>query len=154
MIKEFRNLDAQESEILLKAPVLVCILIAGADGKIDRKEIHKAISLASQKRETQGVLSSYFQEVFYDFEDKLKIVIQSYPHDAAQRNPLVVAELTAVGNLFSRLDATFAKNYYEMLLELAGKIATSSGGWLGLKSIGPQEALYVKLPMIPDPSKI
>jgi hypothetical protein len=153
MIKEFKNLDSQESEILLRAPVLVCILIAGADGNIDRKEILKAISLASQKRESHGILAAYFQEVFFDFEDKLRILIQSFPYESAQRNPLLVQELSTVSSLLSRIDPDFAKSFYQMLLELAEKIATSSGGWLGMKSIGRQEAVYVKLPMIADPSK-
>jgi hypothetical protein len=153
MIKEFKNLDSQESEMLLRAPLLVCILIAGADGNIDRKEIHKAISLASQKRESHGILATYFQEVFYDFEDKLRILIQSFPYESTQRNPLLVQELSGVSSLLSRIDPEFAKSFYQMLLELAEKIATSSGGWLGIKSIGRQEAVYVKLPMIADPSK-
>ena len=45
MIPEFQKLDDAEIELVLKAPILVCILIAGADGDIDRKEINKAISI-------------------------------------------------------------------------------------------------------------
>jgi hypothetical protein len=153
MIREFNALNDYQCEMMLKAPILVCILIAGADGNIDRKEIHRAISLASEKRESQGVLGSYFNEVFHDFEDKLKILIQSYPYESTQRTPLLVQELSEINSILNQLDPSFAESYYSMLLELAQKIAKSSGGWFGMKSIGAEEAKYVTLPMIQAPSK-
>jgi hypothetical protein len=36
---------------------------------------------------------------------------------------------------------------------VAMKIASSSGGWLGIKAVSPEEAKYINLPMIIDPSK-
>jgi hypothetical protein len=153
-MKEFRKLESQESEFMLKAPVLVCILIAGADGTIDRKEIQEAISIASKNKEVKGVLSEYFHEVSNDFEDKLKILIQSYSRDPVQRESVIVGELSAINTLWPKLNKDFASSFYAMLLDLAAKVASSSGGWLGIKSVGAQEAKYVKLPMINDPSKI
>jgi hypothetical protein len=154
MIKEFRKLGPDESEFMLKVPVLVCILIAGADGKIDRKEIKEAISVASRNKESKGLLSEYFQEVSKDFEDKLKILIQNYPYESTQRNPIIIEELSAINAIWPRLSKEFSHNFYQMLLDLSDKVASSSGGWLGIKSVGSQEAKYVKLPMISDPSKI
>jgi hypothetical protein len=153
MIKEFKKLDEQESEFMLKVPVLVCILIAGADDNIDRKEIREAISIASKNRNTEGVLSEYFQEVFRDFEDKLKIAIQNYPYESTQRDPMLIEELSQINNIWPKLAHEFSLEFYKMLLELARKIASSSGGWLGIKAVSPEEARYIKLPMIIDPSK-
>lgn len=154
MIKQFKKLEPQEAEILLKAPILVCILIAGADGQIDRNEIKEAISMAGKNKATLNVLSDYFNEVSDDFEDKLKIVMQNYPYEFTQRNPIVIEELATINTIWQKLDAEFAGSFYEMLLELAEKIATSSGGWLGIKAVGSEEAKYVKLPMLINPSKI
>ena len=50
MIKELAKLKESEVELMLKAPVLLCILIAGADGTIDRKEIREAINVAAKKK--------------------------------------------------------------------------------------------------------
>jgi len=153
MIPEFDRLNDREIELVLKAPILVCILIAGADGDIDRKEVKKAISIAQTQKKTKSVLSGYFKEMAQDFEDKIKILIQSYPHDAAQRTPLVVEELSQLNELWGKLDKNFASNFYEMLKDLGQKIATSSGGLWGMKTVGLEEAQYLDLPMITDPAK-
>jgi hypothetical protein len=154
MIREFKKLEPHEAEFMFKAPVLVCILIAGADGKIDQKEIREAISIAAKNKRAEGVLFEYFQVVFDDFEDKLKIAIQNYPYESTQRTPIITEELAAINSLWSKLSPEFSAPFYEMLLNIAKKIASSSGGWLGINSISPQEARYLNLPMVTDPSKI
>jgi hypothetical protein len=153
MIPEFQSLDDSEIELALKAPILVCILIAGADGTIDRKELKEAISIARQQRNTSSPLSPYLRLIAEDFEDKLKIVLQAYPHDANQRNPVIIDELSRLNTLWTRLDKTFSIPFYEMLLVLAEKIALSSGGLLGMRSVGAEEAKYMNLPMIQPPEK-
>jgi len=45
MIDEFKELSQEEVDLMLKVPALVCILIAGADNKIDQTEIKEAIAL-------------------------------------------------------------------------------------------------------------
>jgi len=151
MIKEFDNLTDSEVELMLKAPVLVCILIAGADGTIDKKEIKEAI--AQTQRKTKAALSSYLSEVSQDFEDKIKILIQSYPYESTQRNPILVEELGQLSRLWKKMDKGFSTQVYQMLKELAGKIASSSGGLWGMKTVTQEEAKLLQLPMISDPSK-
>lgn len=153
MIPEFQKLDDAEIELVLKAPILVCILIAGADGDIDRKEINKAISIAKSQKKNSSVLSGYFRVMTEDFEDKIKILIQSYSHDSAHRTTIIVEELTRLNTLWSKLGKNFSSNFYAMLKDLAEKIANSSGGLLGMKKVGTEEAQYLQLPMIEDPSK-
>ncbi len=67
MIPEFHSLDDSEIELALKAPILVCILIAGADGTIDRKELKEAIAIARHQRNTNAPLSQYFKLIAEDF---------------------------------------------------------------------------------------
>jgi hypothetical protein len=153
MIKEFNRLNDNEVEIMLKAPILVCILIAGADGNIDRKEIKEAIAFAQKNKNSKNELANYFREVSEDFEDKIMITIQSYPFQSDLRAPLISKELSQLNPILKKIDAKFAMIFYNMLKDIAEKIAASSGGLLGLKSVDDQEAQYLKLSMIADPSK-
>lgn len=151
MIRDFDKLNDIETELMLKAPFLVCILIAGADGNIDKKEIKGAISFAEKKHKRAGVLSAFFKELSQDFEDKLKILIQSYPYESTQRSPLIISELSELNRLWSKLPAGFATEYYNTLKDIAEGIASSSGGVLGLKAIDAEEAKYIQLSMIQNP---
>jgi hypothetical protein len=155
MIPEFKILSSDEVELMHKAPMLVCILIAGADGRIDQSEITKAISLATQSQRTgKSRLSEFYSEVGSDFEDKLKIVIQSFPVKEKQRTPKVIAELTQLNNILSKLDNEFSIEFYKSLTEIALEIARSSGGVLGMKTVGQEEARYLTLEMIKNPSSL
>src|SRR6478609_1193161 len=153
MIPEFEKLTDEEIELMLKAPILVCILIAGADGNIDRKEIKQAISVAQKQKKGSASLAGYFDVLSEDFEDKIKVLIQSFPYESTQRTPLVIEELAQVNALWAKVDPAFALDFYETLLVLAEKIATSSGGLWGIKTVGAEEAKYMKLPMLMNPSK-
>ncbi|MCU0420400.1 MAG: hypothetical protein MUC38_12180 [Cyclobacteriaceae bacterium] len=152
MISEFANLTAPEAELLMKAPFLCCILIAGADDRIDQKEMRKAIALVGKKKARKGSsLISYYQHVSEDFEDKLKIIIQDYPVESTQRMPLLVQDLAQLNAIWPKLDQAFARELYHSLREIAHETAESSGGVLGLRKIAPEEAKYVHLPMIHEP---
>lgn len=153
MIKEFEKLTSAEIELMHKAPVLVSILIAGADGKIDNKEVNRAISLteAKQKR-TRSSLMAFYSEVGTDFEDKIRIVIQSLPSKVDKRTAEISALLSQLENILKKLNSQIAKEFYNSLREIATEIAESSGGLLGMKTIGDEEALLVNLPMIKDPA--
>lgn len=152
MIPEFSKLDDAEVELMLKAPILVCILIAGADGRIDSREIKGAISVAKKKIKAKGILTGYFKELSQDFEDKLKITIQSYPYESTQRTPIIIEELAGLNRLWPKLDSHFTAAFYQTLKDIADKTASSSGGLLGIKSVGSEEARYIQLPMIQKPS--
>ncbi len=152
MLAEFSRLSGAEVELLLKAPILISILIAGADGNIDRKEINRAIHVAQQNaRKSRARLMEFYQFVGEDFEDKLKVVIQSYPHHADKRSSMIVQELAQLNEVWPKIDAPLAKALYGSIKDIAKKIAESSGGLLGMKSVGQEEARYVDLPMIKDP---
>ena len=154
MIAEFDSLSDAEIELLLKAPILVCILVAGADNDIDRTEIQEAINLAKKKsKKSRARLIEFYATVATDFEDKLKIVIQSFPVEAVKRNPLISQELTLLNAILPKIEKSFAIDFYESIKEMALKIAESSGGLFWLKkSIGPEEAKFVGLPMIKNPA--
>ncbi len=151
MIKGLDRLSSAEVEILVKAPLLVCILVAGADNEIDRNEIREAIELAEAEK-TKANLSEFYQLVAEDFEDKLKIVLQSLPNESELRTPMLSIELSRLNLIFPKIKKPFAQDYYKSLRFIARKIAESSGGLLGLKKIGAEEEKVYTLPMIKDPS--
>lgn len=151
MIPEFENLDGGEVELMLKAPFLICILIAGADGNIDNKEIRSGIHVITESARGVQSMFNYYREVEQDFEDKLKILIQSYPFESEKRNPVLTEELAGLNAVLPKLERAFAVQCYKSFTSLARRIAESSGGLLGIKSVGEEESELLSLEMIKSP---
>jgi hypothetical protein len=151
MFSEFSHLTISERELVFKAPLLVCILIAGADGKIDSKEVSEAIGIARDRDWVKANLNNYYREVSQDFEDKIKVLIQSYPHEPGPRNEVISRELNALPPLWKKLGNDFSSALYASLRYVAQRIAMSSGGFL--RKISPEEASLIDLPMISEPPK-
>ncbi len=151
MIPEFNSLSSTEIELMHKAPVMVCILVAGADGHVDQSEIAKAITFAT-KRAGKSKLVNYYKEVGNDFEDKIKIVMMGFPAKEKERAPKIIAELSHLNDILRKLDKGFIVEFFKSLKDVALEIAQSSGGVLGLMSVGEEEARYLALDMINDPS--
>lgn len=139
---------------MLKAPILVCMLVAGADGKIDSKETNKAIQVARRKAKSNNVLWQYFSVASEDFEDKLRILLQGYPSAPEARNEILVEELSALNAILPRVESSFRRQFYSLLRELAREVAASSGGLLGYNAIDKEEAKYIGLDMIRPPELI
>lgn len=153
MIQEFEKLSDREVEVMMSAPIVVCILIAGADGTIDKKEIKEAITITSRQAKSRYLLREYLKYVAEDLEDKIRVLEQSYPHDAKERSSVLVSELAGLNNILPKISPSFASEFHAMLKELAVKVASSSGGWLGLNAVGSEEEQYVDLGMIQLPSR-
>lgn len=153
MIEEFKNLSEEEIETMLKVPVLVSILIAGADGTIDKSEIKQAVSLSKIKQtKAREDLIEFYKEAGRDFEDKMKIMISQLPADAAERNPIIISELEKVNDIFPKLDPKFSEDFYFSIKDMAKKIAEASGGVLGYMAVGYEESKLIDLKMIKDPA--
>lgn len=154
MIREFGSLESREVELMLKAPILVCMLVAGADGKIDSKETNKAIAVTRRKARSSNALWQYFSVASEDFEEKLRILLRDYPDSPSIRNEILVEDLAQLNDVLPRVDPSFQKRFYSLLLELAREVATSSGGLLGYNAIDKEEAKYIGLSMINPPVAI
>jgi len=141
MIPEFEDLEQEEKNLMYSAPVIVAILIAGADGKIDRAEMREAVSITSMKKiKARQELKLFYDEVTKDFEDKFKIGISKYPSDPTERQKIIIEELKGINGILPKLNKKFAIKFYESLKDFAKKIAESSGGILGLMSVGYEES--------------
>jgi hypothetical protein len=151
MLNELDRLSAPEQELMMKAPLLVCILIAGADEQIDKQELKSAMHLADSARKKEQV-SALFRMAAEDFEDKFKIILQSLPQEAVERNQVIIEDLRRLNAVFPKINLTFAKEYLRCLRFVAKRIAEASGGVLGINSIGEEEAALINLPMIAEPT--
>lgn len=154
MLREFEALEASEIELMLKAPILVCMLVAGADGKIDSREVNKAMQVARRKAKSNDILWQYFSVASEDFEDKLRILLQNYPNNAEARNQILVEELADLNAILPKVESSFRRQFYSLLKELAREVAASSGGLLGYNAIDKEEAKYIGLDMIRPPELI
>lgn len=152
MIAELEELNTEERNLMLRTPVLVTILIAGADDVIDNAEIQEAINIL-QENEDQDE-SDYYRVIGNTFQERLQKAIQDFPRDTYERNQLIISQLETLNLILPKLKHEFAVSFYEKMKMLAQKIAEASGGVLGYMAVGDEESKYVDLSMINDPSDL
>ncbi|MFY0652544.1 MAG: hypothetical protein JXQ96_10945 [Cyclobacteriaceae bacterium] len=153
MISEFGTLRDDEIKVLLDAPVHVAILIAGADGEIDKKEIKQALELAQgkQSREREQLID-YYKEVGQGFETKFFKLVEEMPDEVDSRNSAISMELRKLNHILPKIDQNFAVKLVASLKDMAKKVAGASGGVLGYMSVSYEEAKLIELDMIKDPA--
>jgi len=151
MIKEFKKLREDEVDVLMKAPVYVAILIAGADGKIDKTEKKEAISIANMRQSrSREQLNEYYNHI--DFNKDFEKLTDELPAGVEERNKAIIRELRKLNFILKKVDKTFAVKLYASLKDLAKKIAEASGGVLSYLTISYEEAKLMELKMLQDPS--
>lgn len=154
MVEEFKTLRDDEIEVLLNAPVLVSVLIAGADDKIDKDEIAQAVEIANSKQaRAREQLIEYYREVGKDFQAKFEKYVAEMPDNAGARSEAITAELRKLNFILPKVDRNFAIKLYASLRDMAKKVAEASGGILGYMSVSYEEAKLMELQMIEDPEK-
>ena len=152
-MKKIPGLTDEEVNVLYNAPVWVTLLIAGADSKIDKKEIKEAISVTRlKKKRARKDLIEYYQEVGENFEANLKGHLTLLPKDLKEQAGLLIANLEKLNPVLNKLDHGFAVHYYESLKDLAEKVAHATGGIMGFLAVGYEESKLVGLKMINNPS--
>jgi hypothetical protein len=153
MLQEVKVLSREELDLLLIMPVWVCMLVAGADSKFDKREIKKAISLARSKKESvDGSLKIFYGEIADKFETNFKGYLAILPQDTGARNRILVSKIEKLNQILPKLDRKFAIAYYQVLKEFALEVAKAAGGVFGIGAINKEEAQFIDLPMIQDPS--
>ena len=152
MIKEFEHITEDERQILYRAVPKVALLIAGADGTIDSKEIEWAEKLAEIRSFAfDGVMKEFYAVVYNDFHDVFQKMIEDYPSDTASRTSTLSEELSALNGLLGKIDPVFARHYYNSLISFARHVAEASGGFLRMGNISKAEKDLIDLPMIQKP---
>jgi hypothetical protein len=151
MIPELEALREDEIQVLLDAPVYVAILIAGADGKIDKSERKEAIEVARNKQSrAREQLSDFYKIVGEKFEENFTRLVDTLPSGTDARIQAITIELRKLNFILPKLDKNFAIKFHASLKDLAKKIAEASGGVLGYLSVSYEEAQLMELKMIKD----
>ena len=154
MTEEFRTLRDDEIEILMNAPAIVAVLIAGADDDIDKHEIKAAINFAQQKQLTEGEdLVEYFEEIAKNFEVVQQSYINDLPNGLEVRQTAISSYLRQLNGVLPKIDKEMAIKIYNFLTELAKVVASASGGVLGFSKVSKEEAAYMDLDMIHNPDR-
>lgn len=152
MIYEFENLTKEEKDMMLKAPALIAVMIAGADNRIEPQELKRAVELVNIKTfsEKQDI-QPFYEEVAKTINQDIDAVVGALPGGAEERNAVISDELAKLNKIFSRLKGKFAHDLYASLKHYAHMVAQSWGGILGIASVSAQEKKWVNLPMINEP---
>jgi hypothetical protein len=154
MTEEFRTLRDDEIEILMNAPAIVAVLIAGADDDIDKNEIKAAIDFAQQKKFTEGEdLVEYFEEIAKNFETIQESYINYLPNGLEVRQTAISSYLRQLNGVLPKIDKEMAVKIYTFLTELAKVVAKASGGGFGFAKVSKEEASYIELDMIHNPNR-
>ncbi|WP_370087070.1 hypothetical protein [Ekhidna sp.] len=151
MIPEFEPLREDEIQVMLQAPVYVAILIAGADGKIDKSERKEAIDVARSKQSrSREQLHEFYVQVGEQFEANFNRLIDELPSGTEARISAITTELRKLNFILPKIDKNFAIKYHASLKDLAKRIAEASGGVLGYLSVSYEESKLMELKMIKE----
>lgn len=151
MIHEFKNLTEEESNLMLMTPAFVTLLIAGAEGNIDEKEIDWGTKITHFRANEHSIIQNYYLETDKNFNETLKKLIEVMPKDVKERSDRINGELKKLNRIFPKLDPEFSKVFYNSLLSLSKHVAKASGGLWGFGSISPEEKKYLDLHVIDPP---
>ena len=145
-IKHFSQIAESEFELLVQAPALVTVLIAGADSTIDKKEKAWGKKLVAYRTFTSDVkLHEYYEQVDKGFETALDQLVDAWTPESEQE---LTDKLAKVNGILPKLDKEIADLLKDSWKSLARKVAEASGGFIGFGSVNPDEARLVELPMI------
>lgn len=151
MPKELESLSASEQQLLLDAVPYITILVAGADGEIDTKEVEwgeRITKIRSFSYEED--LRPFYKKVGQNYDERLHELIDRLPKDKDKRNQIISDELSKLNKILPKLDHFYARLYYQSLKSFADHVAHSSGGVMGWLSVGFEEYKVIDLHMI-DP---
>lgn len=152
MIEQFKGISEEEFDQLKSAVSLITVLIAGADGSIDRKEKEWAEKVTNiRSYSLPDGLKDFYLEVGQDFQERLDAYIDEYAGEAEIRNRQISQELSKLNSLFPKIeDRETAIALYESFISFARHVARASGGFLSWGSINVHEKRLMSLEMI-DP---
>jgi len=149
MIKEFSDLSTTDQQILLDAIPNITVLIAAADGTIDKEEVEWAEKVANiRSYSNTPVLQSYYEAIDHTLDDKIKGIIEAHDNDTDKIKATASASLAQLNDVFPKLPTTFRSELYKSFLSFAKHVAEASGGFMGYMSIDGEEQDLMELPMI------
>ncbi len=149
MDQDLDLLSKEELTQLEDAFAYITILIAGADGKIDEKEITWAEKIAHIRTYAGDErLKAFHEEVDQKLHSRIEKLISELPEDVSSRSSIISEKLAPLNSVLSSLDPYIGAYLYRGYLSFAERIAKSSGGFLSFFTISPEERKWIGLPML------
>jgi hypothetical protein len=153
MIYEFEPLTQEEKEMMLKAPALIAVLIAGADDHIEGHELKRAVELVNIRTFSEKLdLQPYYQEVEKTIKKDIDDAIAVLPADEEGRTKVIVGELEKLNRVLSKVKFKFSHDLYVSWKSFAHRVAHSWGGVMGINAVSLHEKKWIDIPMIGEPS--
>jgi len=142
-------LSKEEIQTIKDSYAYIAVLIAGAEGKIDKKELAWAEKIV-QIRSFSGDERLYHlhQEITSEIPDKIREIVEHMPNDVATRSKQYSEEIAKLNPILAHLDPFMGNYMYRGFLSFAERIAKASGGFLSFFAISPEERKWIKLPML------
>ncbi len=149
MLKKLENLDKDSYDKLKDAVVLITILVAGADGKIDFNESNWSNKLMEIRAfNSHRELVDFYKEVGKSYQERFDYYVETLPVGVEARNQEIADKLEALNDILPKLGKKHAKMMYNDLLSFANHVAKTSGGFLGFMTVSRAEEKVMGLDMI------
>ena len=143
------NLTTVENDKLKKAISLITVLIAGADGNIEKEELTWAKKIAGVREYgPPTILHRFYQEVGVDYEETVNSLIATLPQETNERTAVISEKLAELNPILAKLDNGMAYAYYKSFVTFSEHVAKATGGILGFFSVSSEEKSLMTLPMI------
>lgn len=143
------DLNVEEKETLVNSISWITILIAGADGEIDKEELEWAKKITGIRAyKYPEVLENFYSTVGTDFQQKVDTLVSTLPKDVKERTEVLSNKLSTLNPILAKLDNHIAHAYYQSFTSFAEHIAKSHGGFLRFFSVSLEEKKLLSLPMI------
>ncbi len=143
------NLTLEENGKLKEAIALITVLIAGADGNIEKEELTWAKKIAGVREYgPPSKLHGFYQEVGLDYEEKVNGLIETLPTDVKERTEQISQKLSDLNPILAKMDNGLAHAFYKSFTTFAEHVAKATGGVLGFFSVSAEEKNLMSLPML------
>ncbi|MBX2942614.1 MAG: hypothetical protein KF860_09730 [Cyclobacteriaceae bacterium] len=148
-IESLRILEQSEREHLSALPIYITLLIADADGTIDRAEMKKATLFSQGEASSINQdLADFYCDVKEDFEDKLKVVRANMPRRNEEKKQFLLDQIEKADLILRKIEKSRATTLCESFKKLARAVAKASGGIFGIGSVGIEETQLIDMHII------
>ena len=149
MDQDLSMLSREEVSQLEDAFAYIAILISGADGKIDPKELAWAEKIA-QIRTFAGDerLKTFHEDVNQNLHSRIESLLSELPNEVSSRSSTISQKLSQLNPILAMLDPYIGAYLYKGYLSFAERTAKSSGGFLSFFTISSEEKKWISLPML------
>lgn len=142
-------LNDNDIQSLINSYPLITVLIAGADGEIDRKELEWGTKLTHIRSYNENYgLHQLFKLVQAEFAQHIDEIMLEVPGNVKDRYDWISPKLESLNKIISKLPSATGYAVYKSLKSFAKHIAKAEGGFLGMWSISSEEKKLIDLPMI------